>query len=112
MADDMRLLFYYVLALGFAIQFGLLFLQIRTFARTRHGSLALLAIGTAIGVIYLAVCSVANVVAVPDVYHKPINYIGAFLLTVYGILSLWGVASLFRAFQVAFANHQPGNDGA
>ena len=112
MSEDMKLLMYYFFVIGFATQLGLLFLQIRTFARTRHASLMILAVATGIGSIYLVLCSLANMVSVPDVYERPINYIGAVLLTINGVLGLWGAAWLFHAFQVAFAKHQPNNNGA
>ena len=86
MSEDMKLLMYYFFVIGFATQLGLLFLQIRTFARTRHTSLMILAVATGIGAIYLVLCSLANMVSVPDVYEKPINYIGAVLLTINGVL--------------------------
>ena len=112
MPEEIKFLTYYFFVIGFATQLGLLFIQVRTFARTRHASLMILAVATGIGAIYLVLCSLANMVSVPDVYHKPINYMGAFLLTIYGILGLWGAAWLFHAFQVALVKHQPNNNDA
>ena len=112
MPEEIKLLTYYFFVIGFATQLGLLFIQVRTFARTRHPSLMLLAFGSGIGAIYLVLSSLTNMVSVPGVYHRPLNYIGAFLWTVYAVLGLWGAAWLFHAFQVAFVKHRPVDNGA
>ena len=112
MPEGMRLLGYYFFAMGLVTQLVLLFLQVRTFARTRHNSLALLAAGSGIGAIYLALCAWASMVSLPTIYQKPIAYAGALLWTVYAILGIWGAAWLFQTFQHTFVERRSNSSGA
>ena len=80
-------------------QLTLLVMQLRTYRRTRHSSLRVLAIATISGVLYLAAAVATGLEASRTSLAWKL-YLAAVIAFVFQVaLQIWGTASLFRAFE-------------
>jgi hypothetical protein len=82
-------------------------MQLRTYRRTGHSSLLILAIATALAVLYLGSGFAAAIYSsTPSVLSR--LYLGMeFLFFAQAVLSIWGASSLFRAFATRYAQGSP-----
>lgn len=101
MASNILLIFDYTMVLYVVTELILLTLQWRTYRKTGHSSLYVLAVSSIFGLLYLAALFAARKFWSPG--HDPlaIYLVGATFLTIQSLVGLIGVRSLFRAFEQA-----------
>lgn len=90
--------FYYVIFLSFVGVFFTLYLQLRTYARARHPSLALLATSSILGLIGLSCTSAPVFFGVLGEYRGIFSISAALLLTLQVPLGLMGTNLLFNSY--------------
>jgi hypothetical protein len=89
----------YLAIAGFACQLILLVMQLRTYRKTKHLSLVILAIGSALAILYLA-AAFAAVLHTPRTTTLWWSYL-AIEITLFStqtVVGIWGAAWLFKAF--------------
>jgi Peptidase C13 family len=89
----------YLAIAGFACHLILLVLQLRTYRKTRHLSLVLLAIGSALAILYM-VAGTAAALHAPRTTTLWWSYLTLEIVSfsMQAVLGIWGAAWLFRAF--------------
>ena len=108
MADQMRLAEAYLGIAGLGCQLTLLVMQLRTYRKTRHSSLAILAICSALAILYLVSGFAAGLYA-PETKSLWRLYVAIEMVLFSSQigLAIWGSASLFRAFADRSGGNEP-----
>jgi hypothetical protein len=98
-ANEVRLAEAYLGIAGLVCQLTLLAMQLSTYRKTKHPSLAILAIGSALAILYLVPGFVITLYA-PRTMSLWWLYMAMeiVLFSTQIVLGIWGSASLFRAF--------------
>ena len=99
MTDKAHILSYYLGAVGLLMQIVVITLQLRTYKRTGHSSLLLLAVSTACGILYLVFAYAPQFVAIDVNVRWSLHLVVAGLLTIQSLVGIWGVKSLLSAFE-------------
>jgi hypothetical protein len=89
-----------MLVLNLANALALLFLQVTAYRRHRHKSFMLLTLSTIVALLSLVVLAIP--LFAPDVraWYAAIFITGTALYFFYAVLGVWGVASLFRSYDM------------
>jgi hypothetical protein len=98
----------YLVAVAFVTQLVVLCLQIRSWRRTRHSSLMLLAIATGLGILYLLVENALRAHSTDQelLWEGYLALAGIYTGT--AIAGIWGVRSLFSAFEASYLSDKRG----
>jgi hypothetical protein len=93
----------YLIIVGVVTNLVLIALQIGTYRKTKHRSLAVMAFASTLGLLYVLASYEARQFWASG--HNPLAFylLAAALLTVQSLTGVWSVWSLFRAFEQAHA---------
>lgn len=89
-----------MLVLNLANALALLYLQVTAYRRHRHKSFLLLTLSTIVALFSLVVLAIPLFTPDARAWYTAIFITGTALYFFYAILGVWGVASLFRSYDI------------